>query len=340
MSDYNFEISLRPVEHYFFGGERTFNRAGDDKSSFYAVSNLYPQQTTLLGLLRYLLLEQNNLLPLSDQPEYIVEQTIGKASFRTHAREAQQFGHIKALAPLLLRKGGAYYRIGHELANDAYSNPDHGDQVLTADGLRDGAPKLNNYKAKEGLPLKAISLEMTDTAVDFNCIFREQEHIGILKQSTEEGFFKQKVYSLHQGWHFSLFARLEGDFKLHDGLVRFGADQKLFYVTVRKVSAADQPHWGHVAGESGSLTLLSDAKVGPDIYKHCRFAISSMTDFRTVRMGFKGSRFAKDGIKTNLLRRGSVLFAKAGQLQELTKTLNANLNYRQIGFNQYFISKT
>jgi len=50
-------VEIQPIGFYFFGGERTFNTAKTDKrkkpvSNYYAISNTYPQQTAILGLLR------------------------------------------------------------------------------------------------------------------------------------------------------------------------------------------------------------------------------------------------------------------------------------------------
>lgn len=54
-------IEIMPAGYYFFGGERTFltvekDKYGQEITNYFATSNLLPQQTTLLGMLRHLLL--------------------------------------------------------------------------------------------------------------------------------------------------------------------------------------------------------------------------------------------------------------------------------------------
>ncbi|WP_431430010.1 type III-B CRISPR module-associated Cmr3 family protein [Bacteroides hominis] len=53
-------ITLTPMDWFFFGGERTLD---DGKSADYiSYSNKFPQQSALLGMIRYQLLKQHNLL--------------------------------------------------------------------------------------------------------------------------------------------------------------------------------------------------------------------------------------------------------------------------------------
>ncbi len=56
-------IKLTPVDQFFFGGNITF---GENKATqnYLVRSEKYPQQTTLLGMLRYQLLKTNSLLKI------------------------------------------------------------------------------------------------------------------------------------------------------------------------------------------------------------------------------------------------------------------------------------
>ena len=58
-------IKLTPLGEFFFGGDVTFGKA--NKRSYYVQSRRFPQQTTLLGMLRYELLKKNNLLSPTDK---------------------------------------------------------------------------------------------------------------------------------------------------------------------------------------------------------------------------------------------------------------------------------
>lgn len=75
-------VEIQPIGYYFFGGERTFNTAQTDKykkpiANYYAISNPYPQQTALLGLLRYTMLVMTNMLHAKNHHEK--ESIIGKS---------------------------------------------------------------------------------------------------------------------------------------------------------------------------------------------------------------------------------------------------------------------
>ena len=53
-----FKVTLEPKDWFFFGGSSTFDNG--TKTSYIAHSLLFPQQTALLGMIRYQLLKQNN----------------------------------------------------------------------------------------------------------------------------------------------------------------------------------------------------------------------------------------------------------------------------------------
>ena len=59
MSKVTYKITLTPVEGYFFGGETTFGEG--QAKNYFAKSNLLPQETALLGMLRYQILKLKGL---------------------------------------------------------------------------------------------------------------------------------------------------------------------------------------------------------------------------------------------------------------------------------------
>lgn len=99
-------IKLFPLDNFFFGGEHTFGEG--QKANYFAKSNLYPQQSALLGMLRYQILKKMNLLgPGADQAQ--VKAYIGPESLKLYNGGRLQcdrpdflFGRIKALSPLFL----------------------------------------------------------------------------------------------------------------------------------------------------------------------------------------------------------------------------------------------
>ena len=98
-----YRITLTPLSPFFFGGENTF---GDNNRNYLVKSNYFPQQTALLGLLRYQLLVQNGLL--SDINGNVVDtekaqKLIGECSFApTPDNTPNRFGVIENLSPIFL----------------------------------------------------------------------------------------------------------------------------------------------------------------------------------------------------------------------------------------------
>lgn len=101
-------ITLTPMDWFFFGGERTLD---DGKSADYiSHSNKFPQQSALLGMIRYQLLKQHNLLsqfPYTENKpteKEIMKTLIGEQSFRMTERKAKSLGLgvIKQISPLML----------------------------------------------------------------------------------------------------------------------------------------------------------------------------------------------------------------------------------------------
>ena len=95
-----YKINLKPLDWFFFGGEHTFNNG--ENESYIARSNHMPQQTTLLGMVRYQLLKQKGLLYRGDKDCDLKKKTnidtiIGTSSFDIEADKSQSFGAIKSL---------------------------------------------------------------------------------------------------------------------------------------------------------------------------------------------------------------------------------------------------
>ncbi len=98
-----YRITLTPLSPFFFGGENTF---GDDNRNYLVKSNYYPQQTTLLGFLRHLLLLENGLLAdINDAIQDVgkASELIGEHSFEPTTDHAEnKYGIIESLSSVFL----------------------------------------------------------------------------------------------------------------------------------------------------------------------------------------------------------------------------------------------
>ena len=336
-------ITLKPIEDYFFGSENTFrSNENQNETNYFARSNPYPQQTSLLGLLRYLLLESNNALPLSANKSK-ADVLIGKKSFDVNQKEQEQnFGVINKISPLYIYndKEKKIYRLGLDY------------EKFTLDFSEDGIILLNtvknfDVKSKDYNPKKDYGTVLFDkdgNTLAFSDVFKElNPRIGIEKereQSDEKKMYKQVFYTLNEEYHFAFYAELndeenEIDVKLNQkGIVFFGGEQKQFqYKTIKegKDDYINEPNF-KVYGTQNKIVLMSDAYVEPKIFDQAKIILNEIQDFRTVKPAFENNSFNVSG-KMNLLKRGSVIFYD--NEQDITSELEKYKNYRKIGFNQY-----
>ena len=101
-------ITLTPMGKFFFGGDMTFTVNGKDTdfTSYIIRSNKFPQQTSLLGMLRFLILRNDrNVFDSSSQS--IIDTTkakdlIGDRSFEITGSKGS-FGVIKNISPCFVQ---------------------------------------------------------------------------------------------------------------------------------------------------------------------------------------------------------------------------------------------
>ena len=91
-------IKLKPIDKFFFGGEMTFSFDGDDSeyASYVIKSNYFPQQTSLLGMLRFLILRNSPYFEnghIKSGCIKHVEDLIGEKSFSI--KEKRTYGVIE-----------------------------------------------------------------------------------------------------------------------------------------------------------------------------------------------------------------------------------------------------
>lgn len=103
----NYRVTLKPLTPFFFGGENTFGEGST--VNYFARSNYLPQQTTILGFLRYELLAQNGLLG-TDPVSKKWSDLIGPESFqKKNGTFTRGFGAISNISPVFLTNGQEHY---------------------------------------------------------------------------------------------------------------------------------------------------------------------------------------------------------------------------------------
>jgi CRISPR-associated protein Cmr3 len=357
----NYFIRLKPVENYFFGGENTFRNNEEDTANYFSRSNSYPQQTTLLGLLRFMLLKSNAALPLYKNQEK-ANALIGENSFDV-LNGSQYFGAIQKISPLFIYHDNDIYRFSLPFENFVVDFDKNGKTYTNS--LRQFIPAIEGYNPKQAG--EAFVKNNSGREILFSNIFIEHEPKTGIDKQREEGddkkFYKQICYSLKPGFEFAFFADIETTFKhngkvenviLNNDMISFGGEQKQFSISIENsneqkkyaFSNNTKPYQDDLypafdaIPNTDRIILISDAYVSSEILEQCKFVMNEIQEFRTVKIAFDKTKFNKKTFvsnKLNLLKRGSVLFVDDANKDKVLLALNNNVNFKNIGFNHYIL---
>ncbi|MCY1634985.1 type III-B CRISPR module-associated Cmr3 family protein [Marinifilum sp. D737] len=286
-----YKIQLIPQGSFFFGNENTF---GDNNQNYFVRSNYFPQQTSLLGMLRYELLKsspevfKNN--KITDKVGAI--NLIGAQSF-VNEKKRGDFGIIKNIYPVFIEdyKHGINWFVK---PNDEsqLNNKD----VLIPNTLKKNANHflLENYDPKIGFtPLLARKVQNPkkdekkdnnfmkfDFEQDENGIrtkksgpFITCEQVGIRKSigkyradkeesaDNKKGFYKQVTFKLDDNYCFSFFAELNDTIldTQKERYIQLGGEKSTFKMDIVEIDTTD-------ISNSIENTYYITAKA-PEIYK-------------------------------------------------------------------------
>lgn len=366
-----YKITLQPLDHFFFGGESLFDL--NDKVFYFQSSRDFPQQTSLLGMLRYQILCQNELMtPLANgklgiKSDAEAQQWIGASSFNGGQ---QDFGKIDQISPVFIqdKNGNKFFRMpkAKTLDKDTYKPLmpiDLSTQFIpgkvsfkTDSEEKKQVFHLNNYNAKLGLEYGFWN-ETTNSYHDYKSVFnlKETEQIGIYKKTSrttneelgdDEGFFKHKYSRLQSDFSFSFYVLLAEANLLSNSKVILGKEQSVFQMTVEE---SDYDFKNPVCESENQILLLSDSLVSSEIYDYCKGAISKTIPFRNLQFKISDSTEKYDDdpkkkelSKYNLLEKGTILYIKddAVSAEAVYELLNKEEAFQSIGYNYYKILKS
>lgn len=248
-------IRLAPLGKYFFGGDMTFQVGKDTDetykaynesySSYIIESSRFPQQTSLLGMMRYLLLTQSPDV-FSMQGNRIISKNkasdlIGRSSFRVvnpSCYAKNNFGQIHAIGPCFLMKGGEYYLpVPKDYKLEiCFQNA----RTASYNGRELRVPEIANYNPKNHNDDFYFNTS-TGEVVKGDDIFIKDTRIGISKnyrgKSDENGFYKQISYRLADGYCFAFVVDTTFDLDLcQSEIVSLGGDGSAMLFVSAKVS--------------------------------------------------------------------------------------------------------
>lgn len=282
-------IKLKPIGKYFFGGDMTFEVGGKNNkdfnsrySSYIIESNKFPQQTSLLGMLRYLLLTKSpevfSLVKNQITNKSDAANVIGQASFsvipdhKLDEKQDSRFGKIVSIGPCFLlheysKEDGLVEEYFHSAPKDfqlmisfkygleAYYNGN----ALKVPSIRykvkkeqpDGVERIEilNYSSKA--EFDTIYINGNGSTIKEDDIFIKDIRIGINKSyegktsHDDKGYYKQISYRLKDGFSFAFVAEVDFDLsECQNELVFLGADGSEFSLSANLLSDRFQtPHY-------------------------------------------------------------------------------------------------
>jgi CRISPR-associated protein Cmr3 len=359
-------VTLIPLGNFFFGGQKLTEV--EKEKDYYIKSLYYPQQTVILGMLRYELLVQNELFPLdSEEKKEKAARLIGESSFAA-GNIHQEFGAIEELSPVFIKRKDD--RIFHVLPKDyghTYTPDKKGKTFFNHPETvsKEFLPYFERYDAKEENPEKLVSKEFPHHPFELSKIFIPDEQIGIKKgksgQTEEEAYYKQVFFRLKKEYAFSFYLRLKTNIdgnsvNFKGNFVFIGGDRSGFRMEVKDTENQDKsicdlfdetlPEF-----KDPKIVLTGDAFVRPEILNICDCSVSGSVFFRNFRSfvrtthkywNLTNQKEDKEtpflGDRYNLLSRGTILYYgnNPETLKRLTRLLDEQGN-KKIGFNYYKI---
>lgn len=357
-----YQITLTPVDKFFFGGDMTF-KVGADKnrdfdneqfSSYIIQSSMFPQQTSLLGMLRFLILR--NAGEEVFKGNHIVDKTkakelIGGRSFMVDA--ANDFKTVKGLNHVRIRRVAKSQSTDLEFA-PLFKELDFCNVVSGTYNLNDmNIPSLTDeeYKAKEGLELK-----LTDGTNMFSLddVFVKDRRVGINRDIqtgiVDDGaLFKQISYRFNNkeaNYYFVFEAEIDDmiPFESYSGqMVSVGGDNSQFVIGISKEIKNSQSFKAY----SHAVCLLSPTFLKRAEAQTAKFAITRLMSFRflTDRKDNRDDDKRSYHVLNSKLERspryelyapGSVFyFENEAQKDTFCKLIDSKQDFRKIGYNEY-----
>lgn len=359
MESKEYLCTLRPLGEYFLGGERNFlfgDVTGQDgKIDYYIRSEELPSQTTILGILRFLVLQKAGQLSDSYRDRSKVEQQqmlIGSNGFRYEKRDSQNdYGVIEEIGSLFLMSKDNHRLIrtplNKSLRKDEVYEPFHSMYRCKTDlGADSLLPDAEEYAVKKGVPDSFLDVDDKDGRLVLRGeMFTETEHTRIKKSSKEEGFFKKVYMSLDKEYTFAFYCRTQEGALPESTVVYAGQDKSAFAFTARPVEggAGQEEFMRTIASlpkgieDATVFYALSDiiADLDEKLRKKLLYCVMQTRPFRNMRAGKNPSCYRDSMEKSQLyklVRAGSVFYVRQECREEFVQQMEIT-GAQQIGLN-------
>lgn len=359
MKTNKYKITLTPVDKFFFGGDMTFSVATQDKkfndqyASYIIQSSKFPQQTSLLGMLRFLILRNAGEKVFSKGKivdKSAAEILIGGKSFSVNSsHEQNQFGVIQSISHVKLYRTCEGKSVNLEFSSQ-FRELDLENTDTCMYGLEEfGLPHISKeqYNAKAGL-----DTSLTDGEINYQLdkIFVEDRRIGIDRdiktgKTKDKALFKQISYRFNNkeaNYCFSFEAEIDEDipFDNYNGqMVSIGGDNSQFIINISNSFNEND----NIKPIDKAVYLLSPTFLTKNEVMQASFAITELIPFRFLESKMKEvnsyhilSKELKRSRKYELYAPGSIFYFKSEeQKKQFITFIESKKEFRQIGYNAY-----
>lgn len=370
-------VTLTPTGKFFFGGEMTFStgRKEEDKrfSSYIIHSSTMPQQTSLLGMMRFLLLSNDNDLFSREENHIIpgkvneVDELIGECSFSVpeNPQKKGTFGKIEGLGTCFIYNKCnkvSYFKtalddgliVDFNLSQEAVLNDVKMEipEILVEERVVKEDNNLR-YSGKDSLVSKYVSADR-QFSIKEEDLFKSDSRIGIDKnyegKTNNSAFYKQISYRLEKDFCFAFTVEMDKsvDLTLYNGqLVMLGGDCSSFIFEAYSIGREEtlDIDYPENADAEHRVVLISDAFLPQDILKLTRYAITNIHSFRFLTTKNKTDakeynvkhRSLRSPRRYELYQASSVFyFENKKQRDKFCRVVDSFEAFKQIGYNKYY----
>lgn len=351
MSEKEYLVKLTPLEPYFFGGERNnyfTQERSYQKNDYFIRSELLPSQTTLLGMLRFLVLQEKGLLNGNKNndkglPEKQM-QIIGRSSFQIDSESEQNFGVIKRLSPKFLISGENKYiplPLNHNNDSCKYSPFE---MIRNADGLitENGEGSLfPNWNSGKHYILEGFMNVSEHNKIVYNKdLFRQHVRTRIYKKSTKEGFFKRAYIDLEDSFSIGFYVVLDGQSLPSKEIVYLGKNKSAFaFECVLRDNDLDTDLINvRLNSETPVYYALSDVRFNRPVKDIISYSIVLKNTYRNIYTDLartSGTGRLKLSSMYQMVKAGSVFYVRRERVKEFEGSFD-NINCKKIGLNQIY----
>lgn len=358
-------VKLLPLGNFFFGGDMMFKINNEDTafSSYIIHSFMIPQQTSILGMLRYLILSNNtdafdicnNHIKNIDKANELIGETSFTVCNNNHL--PNNYKSIKNIGPcfiLDIENNKSYFKspkdidikiikekTKYTIINATINLMPHNIPYIIMNNEEQcpfiGKKTLHNYYSS-----------LDGCRYEENELFKEDSRIGINKSYTgkteNEALYKQISYQLNKNFCFAFEVDVADTINLTDynkQIVKLGADNSYFIFNAERIENIKYP----VQKNELRTVLISDTYL-PDISKcKIQFAITDVRPFRFLNI--KNSiddksynvnyKFSRSKERYDLFQAGSVFyFDNNDDKKHFCSQIDKYAEFKQIGYNRYY----